>query len=317
MKKTPSKEQINQIVSRIDKIPGEDLANELIRLNPNSRKEFADAFLKAVDQTPEEGHATICSSIHKGLLKKNPPIISMLQYFKTIYHNIDKIRDIIISKDVHIDIDNESYTITANLLEFEARICHLRSMINTLVMDIEGGYDATITVDLNNSKELLLSKFKHFISTELSKSPIYGNRKKIRLQPPQKLRQYIKVWELKRIGLNPKEIAPLINEQVATVKKQFRKAFELIYECEYSKENFTKIVTRRGNKKTCDGCPKKEDGCKVLCKEAEDDAHSYEKPLREKLYGNSSMANTYLESDDFLGDDNWDIEDETDTATDG
>ena len=309
MNKKITEGQIAQIISRIDNLKDDELNNEFIRLNPNSRDDFKKIFFEAVDQTPEKRHASISSSIHKGLLKKKPPITSMLQYFKTIVYKIDKIHDTITPKDGLITKENE-YTI--NLLEFDVKIAFLRSMINTLVLDIEKGYDAIITVDLNNSKELLLKEFDDFISRELRISPIYDERKKIHLQNAPKLRLYLKAWELQRAGLTFSAIATLIDQKESTVKIQFRKAFEFIYGFKYSKEKFIELVVRRGNRKTCDDCPKKGKGCEDLCNEINKDLRSFEKPLREELYGNQFIDNAYMEFDDILSDDNLDMDNEID-----
>ena len=68
----------------------------------------------------------------------------------------------------------------------------IKTLINTLVMEIEKGYSAVLSVDFGSSKELLLKKFDSFLSEELSKSPIHQNRKKIRMQSDRKAQAIFK-----------------------------------------------------------------------------------------------------------------------------
>jgi hypothetical protein len=299
MKKNPSKEQIDLIISRIDNLPEDNLAEAFLRLNPYLRGEFRN-IPTGLTETEQLRNDMISFSLRDLV----PPILNMLAYLKNYSKLMEK------TFDKFFYHHPEPYKI--DLMGIALDISSLKNMIDYLAMHIEASHVAIIKVDFNHSKELLLREFEKLISDELSKSPIHQARKKKRLQNEHKLRQYLKAWELRIIGLTFDKISTIINENESTVKKQVCRAFELIYDCKFSKDKFTELVIRRGNRKTCDYCPKKEKGCQVPCEEVANDLKSLEKYQREELYGNQFIDNAKIEFNDFLIEDNMDIDNEID-----
>lgn len=278
IKKEASKEEFSAAISRIDSLNDEELINEFLRLNTNSHEEFQKIFYSSFEKTPDEMFEMISASSHKLLKKKKPAIVNLLPYLKVVVKHITKTRD------KYITQEGDTYTI--ELCRIMDNLSFIKTLINTLVMEIEKGYSAVLSVDFGSSKELLLKKFDSFLSEELSKSPIHQNRKKIRMQSDKKLRQYLKVWQLKKIGVKFDRISIILNEDVSTVKKQFYKAFEIIYGCEYSEDKFKEMAIKQNSFNLCQNCPKRSN-CQSLCDEANEYANLDEKYLREKLVDNS------------------------------
>ena len=120
----------------------------------------------------------------------------------------------------------------------------------------------------------------------------------------------MKVWKLKKEGLSFQDISASINEKTAAVKKQFRRAFEIIYGCKFSKEKYNELVIQLGDQSVCEKCPKRSK-CTKPCEEIEKDLKSREKYQREKLGGDKSIEEMPEEFFDLL-DDEIDNDDESD-----
>jgi hypothetical protein len=267
------KKVIKQIILTVDSMDEIELMTQFIQMNRNSHlKEFEEILHKASKEDDfEKQYDLISQSTEKFVLRKKKPISSMLLLLKEISNLIDTLDPSLIIEN------NEDDKIIFH------KDCHrfLKIMIHTCIMGIEKKDEAIIIVDYNNSKEFLLKAFEKMLSDELPQSPIYNQRRKNRQQSKDTLRNYLKVWLLKNLGIEFEDIALIIYKdkgKKSTVYKQFQKARELIFGNRYDENG--RPIMENFDKKSCEECPHK-DSCTELCPEKKSELKNLEGKQKE------------------------------------
>jgi hypothetical protein len=287
---TETKAKIREIVSEVDNLGLIDLLNEFARQHPDYRKVLASLTDKNGSDTSLDVGELVNKAFQFHLLDQpiHKSIVSMHGLFKVLLKWMDTFRSALVSDDGALKEYLSKVPDFSLVLEYFAILYRAVREVESSIKKERMG---AIGVYYGHSKETIKREFNGMLNTVLPKSEVYNERMQTRLPSEETLKNYLKVWKLRDLGLTFEDIVLNIKVKSMTsaVQKQFYKAFEIIYGEKYDKNRYLQGRSDPKGKGLCDVCPEKvlcNDGCPKLKAHLKSlEMAQKELPIEDPLYG--------------------------------